>query len=174
MRYDRETTLLACSAAELRLAVPVPFCDLPDDRLLLYGEDVSVFWFEFDPRRDTELFLQHARFGCMDCGRLLVSREDLLGVAALQTVGIRPPALVLSLESKPMPPLRFEVDCGALTEAGRAGEWIGRVSICSCGIAGCFSQYGWFRDGTCLSLFTISGASLVSVDWRPFRLELQG
>src|SRR5947209_15167654 len=101
MRYDRETTLLPCSATDLRVAVRVPFCHLPSDRLLLYDEGVSEFWFEFDPRRDTELFLQHAHFGCMAGGRLLASREDLLGVAALPTAGDLPPALLIPPEGEP-------------------------------------------------------------------------
>jgi hypothetical protein len=170
MRYDRETTLLPCSAADLRLAARVPFSDLPTDRLLLYDEGVSEFWFEFDPQRDAELFLQHAHFGCMARGRLLVSREDLLGVAILTVGGSLPPALVVPSGGEPPLPLRFEVDRRALTEAGRPDEWVGRVSICSCGIAGCCSQYGWFQGGVCLALFTIGGACLLSVDWRPFRL----
>lgn len=170
MRYDRETTLRPCSAAELGLAARVPFLELPAGRLLLYDEGVSEFWFEFDPRRDTELFLQHAHFGCVAGGRLLVCREDLLGVAALPAVGPPPPALAVPPEGQPSLPLRFEVERGALSEARRAGEWVGRVSVCSCGIAGCYSQYGWFRGGECLALFTIGGACLVSVEWRPFRL----
>ena len=68
------------------------------------------------------------------------------------------------------PLLRFKVERGALAEAERAGEWVGRVSVCSCGIAGCYSQYRLFRRGECIALFTIDGACLVSVDWRPFRL----
>ena len=91
-------------------------------------------------------------------------------MATLPAVGPQPPALVVPVDGEPPLPLRFEVERGALAKAGRASEWVGRVSICSCGIAGCYSQYGWFRDGECIALFTIGGACLVSVDWRPFRL----
>ena len=161
---------MPCSAADLRLAVYVPYRDLPDVRLLLYDEGVSEFWFEFDPRRDTELFLQHAHFGCVAGGRLLACREDLLGVVEQPFPGSPLPTLVVPPVGEPPPPLRFEVDRGALAEAWRGGEWAGRVTVCSCGIAGCYSQYGWFRGGECLALFTIGGACLVSVDWRPFRL----
>ncbi|HVK09151.1 MAG TPA: hypothetical protein VM597_10280, partial [Gemmataceae bacterium] len=101
MRYDRETTLLPCSAADLRLAARVPFRDLPDNRLLLYDEGVSEFWFEFDPRRDTELFLQHAHFGCVAGGRLTVCREDLVGVAARPAVSLPFPNLVVPPEGEP-------------------------------------------------------------------------
>jgi hypothetical protein len=44
------------------------------------------------------------------------------------------------------------------------------ISCCTCGIAGCGSQYAWVEDGVCLFLFTISGASLVEVDCLPFRV----
>jgi hypothetical protein len=171
MRYDRMTTLLPCSAAELRLATRAPFLDLPDDRLLLYDEGVSEFWFEFDPRRDTELFLQHAHFGCVAVGRLTACREDLFGVAVRSAVSRPPPVLVIPPEGEASQPLRFVPERGALVEARRAGEWMGRVTVCSCGIACCYSQYAWFRAGECMALFTIGGACLLSVDWRPFRLR---
>jgi hypothetical protein len=131
---------------------------------------VSEFWFEFEPQRDTELFIQHAHFGCVTGGRLLACREDLLGVAGLPSFSPLPTLLMTSADDEPPRPLRFVVEREALAEAVLASEWAGRVSVCSCGFAGCNSQYGWFRGGECLALFTICGACLVSVEWRAFRL----
>ena len=168
MQYIRNSTLLPCSTADLRLAISVLHCELPENRLILYDESISNFWFEFEPQRDIELFLQHAHFGCMSKGRLLIGREDLLSVALLPEVA--PSTLTIPSSGEALPPLGFEVDWPALEEARSANEWAGQVSIYSCGIAGCYSQYAWFQHGKCLALFTIGGTSLVSVDWRPFRL----
>jgi hypothetical protein len=73
MRYDLETSLLPASVAEGERAVRVPFDALPDRGLLLFDEGVSDFWFELNPRRDAELFLRNAHFGCMGeaCSRLV-------------------------------------------------------------------------------------------------------
>jgi hypothetical protein len=146
----------------------VPFRDLPGDRLLIYDEGVSGFEFEYQPRQDVELFLQHARFAGISAGRLLVCQEDLFGVAAQQPVLESPPVLVVDPETALPPPLRSNPVARAFAEIGRESEWRGMLTLCSCGVACCFSQYAWVRESLCLALFTIGPAGLVEVEWLPF------
>jgi hypothetical protein len=172
MRYARDTTLLPCTPADLRLAERVPFPELPARDLLLFDETVSDFFFEFEPEQDIERFLQHAHFGGIVGGRLVACREDLLGVAAL-TAGEPVEPLAVDLASELPAPFRFTPDRGAFEAIARGGEYRGRVTVCSCGIGGCFSQYVWVRESLCLALFTINGASLTEVAWLPFRFVVQ-
>jgi hypothetical protein len=171
MQYVRDTTLLPCTPADLRLAERVPFLELPARDLLLFDETVSDFFFEFEPKQDIERFLQHAHFGGICGGRLIACREDLLGVAAL-TAGEPLEPLAVDLASALPAPFRFTADRGPFEAIARGDECLGRVTVCSCGIAGCFSQYVWVRDSLCLALFTINGASLTEVEWHPFRLTV--
>jgi hypothetical protein len=172
MRYFRGTTLLPCTPAELGLAERVPFRELPARDLLLFDETVSNFFFEFEPEQDIERFLQHGHFGCIAGGQLVVCREDLLGVAAEATA--EPPvSLAVDLPSELPAPFRFTPDREALAAIGRGGEYRGRITVCSCGIAGCFSQYAWVRGSLCLALFTVSGSSLTEVAWCPLRFVVR-
>jgi hypothetical protein len=171
-RYVRDTTLLPCTPADLRLAERVPFRELPRRDLLLFDATVSDFFFEFEPEQDIERFLQHAHFGGFTGGRLVACREDLLAVAC-QTDEEPPLSLAVDLASELPAPFRFTPDRGAFETLGRGGEYQGRVTVCRCGIAGCFSQYVWVRDSLCLALFTINGASLTEVAWCPFRIVVR-
>ena len=173
MQYERDTTLLPCTPAELRLAERVPSPELPARNLLLFDRTVSEFWFEFEPEQDIERFLQHSHFGGIAGGRLFACREDLLGVAA-QPLAEPQVSLVADLASELPAPFRFTPDREAFEAIGRGGEFRGRVTMCSCGIAGCFSQYAWVQDSLCLALFTVSGVSLVKLAWCPFRFVAQG
>jgi hypothetical protein len=173
MRYTRlDSTLLPVSPTELRLAERVPFRDLRIDRLLFFDASVSDFYFEFEPQEDVDRFLQHAHFGGMLAGRLVACREDLCGVAALQANAELPPTLTVSPEAELPKPLKFALVPEFLAAIQEGGEWRGRLTVCSCGFAGCFSQYAWVRESLCLALFTISGTSLVEVAWRPFQFAV--
>ena len=170
MGYNRKKFLLPCSATELQSGSHVAIRDLPSCGLILYNETVSNFFFEFDPQQDIELFLRHAYFGERIAGQLFVSNENLLEVADLP-VSVAHLVGQSTTDDQWLPP-RFDPCSESLAEAQSTDEWMGQISICSCGIAGCGSQYAWFRSGECLAIFTISGASLVSVDWRHFKFEL--
>jgi hypothetical protein len=122
MRYDLETSLLPASVAEGERAVRVPFDALPDRGLLLFDEGVSDFWFELNPRRDAELFLRNAHFGCMAGGVLTIGYESLFEVMALPATGPPPPILTIPPEGEPPLPLRFVPLRAALVEARRASE----------------------------------------------------
>lgn len=172
MRYTRDTTLLPVSPAELRLAERVLFRDLDTDRLLLFDNSVSDFYFEFEPQADIDRFLQHAHFAGMSAGRLVACREDMYGVAALQATAALPRKLAVDLAAGLPPPLRFTPVRESFAAIQRGGDWRGMLTLCSCGIAACFSQYAWVSESLCLALFTISGACLVEVEWRPFRFEV--
>jgi hypothetical protein len=173
MRYIRDVTLLPLSPADLRLAKQVTFHDLPTARLLQFDESVSDYFFEFEPQQDIERFLQHAHFADIVSGRLIACREDLLGVAAIQAE--LPPAASFAVDvgSRLPPPLRFNPIREAWTAILQGGEFRGMVTVCSCGIAGCFSQYAWVRDSVCIALFAINGACLTEVAWRPFVLTVR-
>jgi hypothetical protein len=172
MQYTRGLTLLPLTPKELRLAERVPFRSLPTVRLLLFDETVSDFFFEFEPPEDIDRFLQHSHFGGMVDGRLLACREDLAAVAAIQA-GTQPEESLSVGPREDLPlPLRFTPIRKAFEAIGRGGEFRGQVTVCSCGIAGCFSQYVWARDTVCTVLFTINGACLSEVAWLPFRFEI--
>jgi hypothetical protein len=173
MRYTRDTTLLPLSPAELRLAEKVQFSALPAPDLLLFDEGVSDFFFEFEPEQDIERFLQHAHFACMADGRLLACREDLFSVAARQAGRAPPKALVVDLGVELPRPLRFSPVRRGFAAIGGGGDWRGMLTLCSCGIAGCFSQYAWVRESLCVALFTINGACLTEVEWLSFRFEIR-
>jgi hypothetical protein len=173
MRYIRDVTLLPLSPADLRLAEQVPFRDLPTSRLLQFDESVSDYFFEFEPQQDIERFLQHAHFADIVNGRLIACREDLLGVAAIQAESMSAASLTVDVDSRLPPPLHFNPVRDAWTAISQGGEFRGMVTVCSCGIAGCFSQYAWVRDSVCIALFTISGACLTEVAWRPFVLAVR-
>jgi hypothetical protein len=96
----------------------------------------------------------------------------MYGVAALQATAELPRKLTVDLEAELPRPLRFTLLRESFAAIQQGGEWRGMLTLCSCGIAGCFSQYAWVRESLCLTLFTISGACLVEVDWRPFRFEV--
>jgi hypothetical protein len=171
MQYTRNKTLLPRTPAGLRRAARVPYRELPARDLLLFDRTVSSFFFEFEPGQDIERFLQHSHFGGMVGGKLVACREDLLEVAAF--AADEPVPLAVDLVSELPAPLRFTPDRAGFESIGRGGEFRGQVTVCSCGIAGCFSQYAWVRDSLCLALFTIDGASLTEVAWRPFRFVVQ-
>jgi hypothetical protein len=168
MRYTRGTTLLPFSPTELRRTERVPFHDLPSDRLLIYDESVSDFDFEYQPQQDIELFLQHAHFAGISAGRLVACQEDLFGVAAQQPLLESPPVLVVDPETVLPPPLEYNPVARAFAEIGRESEWRGLLTLCSCGIGFCFSQYAWVRESLCISLFTINSARFAAVEWLPF------
>jgi hypothetical protein len=170
MRYVRNQTLLPLSPADLQFVEQVPFRDLPSARLLQFDESVSDYFFEFEPEQDIERFLQHARFADVVRGRLLACREDLLGVVAIQAKLLPSVSLVVDVASDLPPPFRFNPMLDAWDAISRGGEFRGMVTVCRCGIAGCFSQYAWVRDSVCLALFTISGGCLTEMSWRPFLL----
>jgi hypothetical protein len=172
MKYLRDTSLLPCTPADLRLAELVPVRELPARDLLLFNATVSDFFFEFEPELDIERFLQHARFGCIANGKLLACREDLFGVAALVD-GEPVASLSIHLASELPVPFRFTPEYRAFEAIAQGQEYRGRVTMCNCGIAGCFSQYAWVRHSLCLALFTISAASLTEVGWCPFRLVVR-
>src|SRR5262245_45467955 len=139
MRYIRDVTLLPLSPGDLRLAEQVPFRDLPSARLLQFDESVSDYFFEFEPQQDIELFLQHAHFADVVGGRLIACREDLLEVAGLQPDVPPSVSLAIDVGSGLPPPFRSHAVRDAWTDISRGGEFRGRVTVCSCGIAGCFS-----------------------------------
>src|SRR5262245_50707717 len=138
MRYARDVTLLPCTPADLRRAERVPFRELPARDLLLFDATVSEFWFEFEPEQDIGRFLQHAHFGASVGGGLVACREDLLGVAS-QPVREPSVSLVVDLTSELPAPFRFTPDRAAFEAISRGGEFRGRVTLCNCGIPGCFS-----------------------------------
>jgi hypothetical protein len=173
MPYIRGVTLFPLSPTDLRLAQQVPFRDLPNARLLQFDESVSDYFFEFEPQQDIERFLQHAHFADIVGGRLIACREDLLAVAAIQAELLPAALLTVHVGSRLPAPLRFNPVRDAWTAISQGDEYRGRVTVCSCGIAGCFSQYVWVRDSVCIALFTISGACLTEVAWRPFVLAVR-
>jgi hypothetical protein len=171
MRYVRDVTLLPLSPADLRLAEQVPFRDLPTARLLQFDESVSGYFFEFEPQQDIDRFVQHAHFADIVNGRLIACREDLLGVTAIQAKLLPAASLAVDVGSSLPPPLRDNPIRDAWTAIYQGGEFRGMVTVSSCGIAGCFSQYAWVRDSVCIALFTINGACLTEVAWRPFCID---
>ncbi|HVK15337.1 MAG TPA: hypothetical protein VM533_00220 [Fimbriiglobus sp.] len=172
MRYTRDTTLLPLSPADLRLVEWIPFREMAADGLLLFGESVSDFLFEFEPQEDIERFLQHAHFAGISAGRLVACREDLIGVAAIQTGTTPHRTLAVRVGSELPKPLRFDPVAQAFAAIRQGGEWRGMITLCSCGIGACFSQYAWVRDSVCIALFTIDNACLTEVQWLPFRFEV--
>ena len=171
MQYIRDMTLLPMTPSELHLAERVPFCELPDARLLLFDETVSDFFFEFEPQSDIERFLQHAHFACIDGGRLIACRDDLLGVADVQRRSLPSASVAIDLERELPQPFRFSPLRESFKTIRLAGDFQGQLTVCSCGFAGCFSQYAWVRDSVCIALFTVSGACLTEVRWLPFRFQ---
>ena len=171
MQYIRDMTLLPVMPSELHLAERVPFRELPDARLLLFDETVSDFFFEFEPQSDIERFLQHAHFACIHAGRLIACHEDLLGVATAQPVSPPPESVTLDPERELPLPLRFSPIIASFAAIRQGGEFQGQLTVCNCGIAGCFSQYAWVRGSVCMALFTVSGACLTEVAWFPLRFE---
>jgi len=132
---------------------------------------VSNFFFEFEPEEDIERFLQHAYLGCQAGGRLLACREDLQQILLTLRAGERQPAELAIPAGGELPsPLRFVPQQGAFEAIHREGRWRGMITCCSCGIAGCFSQYAIVEEGLCLVLFTINGATLAEVELFPFRV----
>jgi hypothetical protein len=173
MKYLRDSTLLALESEEFHSLRRVGYRNLPADGLLVYDSGVSNFFFEFDPARDIELFLQHAHFACISSGRLLACQEDLYEVSTLLRKSELPRKRMSVLPVGELPaPLRFVPDLQAFNVIARSGKWQGRLTCCSCGFAGCFSQYAWIDQGICLALFTIDSANLEAVEWCPFRLEI--
>jgi hypothetical protein len=173
MRYALGTSLLPVTPAELLLAERVPFCELPDNHLLLFDETVSEFFFEFEPQLDIERFLQHGHFGTIHRGKLIACCEDLFEMAAIQRGTLPSKRVIVDFDSTLPMLLRFAPLRESLATIRNGGEFRGQLTVCNCGIAGCFSQYAWARDACCVTLFTIDGARLTEVEWLPFWIEFK-
>jgi hypothetical protein len=174
MKYVRGSTLLPLTAKAIRATPRVPYRGLPGAELLIYNKGVSDFFFEFEPEEDIERFLLHAHFACRAAGGLLACREDLHALAtALDRGTERLPELALPSDGDELvAPLRFVPHRAAFEAIRTEGRWRGRITCCSCGIAGCFAQYAWVEARLCLFLFTISGATLTDVECLPFRVKV--
>lgn len=172
MRFVRDKTLLPCTPADMRFAEYVPFLELPTCDLLLFDETVSDFFFEFEPAQDIERFLQHAHMSCIANGKFIASQEDLLAIAAL-TTNEPSETLIVNPATELPAPFRMIPINSAFDAIASGGEFRGQVTVCSCHIGGCFSQYVWARDSLCLAMFTIDGACLTEVAWLPFRFAIQ-
>jgi hypothetical protein len=172
MKYISGSTLLAQTSEDIRSVPRVPWRELPATDLLMYDSGVSDFFFEFDPPEEIDRFLQHAHLGCRAKGSLLACREDLYEIAhSLRLTVDQPPELILPVDGGDLPaPLRFVPHQPAFEGIARDGRWRGRITCCSCGIAGCFAQYAWVEQGVCLFVFTINGATLAEVECLPFRV----
>src|ERR1700733_6517216 len=151
MKYVRGSTLLPFFSEEIRAVPCVPRQRLPSVDLLVYDGGVSDFYFEFEPEEDIERFLQHAHLGCRAGNRLLACREDLQQILVPRGPGERPPVVLAIPPGGELPaPLRFVPQQPAFEAIGHEGRWRGMITCCSCGIAGCFSQYAVVERGLCL------------------------
>jgi hypothetical protein len=172
MTFIRQETLLPFASEALRLVPRVPFHQLSPADVLLYDEEASHFFFEFDPAGDIEQFVLHAHFAERAKCELVACRQPLCELTDEFWLNQRPPQeyrFPLPGE-QPLPPLRFNVQQNAIEAIGQGGRWRGMITCCSCGIPGCNSQYAWVERGLCLFLFTVSGASLFEVECLPFRV----
>jgi hypothetical protein len=57
-----------------------------------------------------------------------------------------PPTLTVYPGAELPKPLIFALVPESLAAIQEDGEWRGRLTVCSCGFAGCFSQYAWVRQ----------------------------
>lgn len=172
MQYDRDQTLLSYEDVDPERFSHVPFCELPCVDILLFDQSVSSFFFEFEPDQDIDLFLRHARFGSIrKNGQQLACLENLYEVASIRaTYGNLSLAKVIPGQKLPEP-LQFDLIPEAWATIESGGDFQGQITVCSCGISGCCSQYMWARNSVCLALFTITGARLSEVHWMPFCIE---
>ena len=171
MKFDSKSgTLLPLTAIDFESAGKAHVDLHATPSLLAYDSTAGDFWFEFAPLEDIEAFINNARFAvtrgkAFHVDHLVVA--DYIGRSGISDV----PVLQIQADLELPSPLRFDPIDSAFAQISETGSFRGQLTICSCGISGCFAQYAVVDSSICHVLFTISGASLVSVDWRPFRFR---
>jgi hypothetical protein len=79
------------------------------------------------------------------------------------------PQVLLDELEKVDPEMFFEAETRA--QLMKEGNFSGRVYICGCDIAGCGSQYAWFRNDVCLFYLNMASAGTWFIELFPFRLK---
>ncbi len=136
--------------------------------VLVFDEEASDFFFQYDPQTDLNLFLERARLariGPESASTLVLLTTDPLREVLLAAL----PEIKADSgkEKRPRWPFRrlYSFPATRLTQAARAAllsprSFCGLVGVCRCGEPGCGSSYAWIEECTVLLGVEIHGNRL--------------
>ena len=145
--------------------------------VILIPEDVSNFFFGFNPVEDINLFCKHARFAVkagegwhVQHSESLIDWLTHLRGRFLDTLRT---ALSMPDPSCPAEPPFYDFWTDQAANAIRdSGNYSGMITCCACEEHGCSSQYAVIIDSEVYILFTIRAAELKEVSLYPGIIKL--
>jgi hypothetical protein len=134
----------------------------------------SDFWFEFEPQRDLNLFLDWSCLATYDVANALVSRCSKASLR--EELNMRTKHDVAAI-ARPFLPVEDGRDGYGNFFVGSAakmwtetGHFFGKLAVCGCELPGCAATYAWLEGNNGLLLVEIIAAGLHRVEIGPFTL----
>lgn len=143
--------------------------------LAYYGDDAYKLVFD-EPEAELQKFLGRARFARYSrrTKRLVLADHTPLFVWLLRNVALAERGRRIDKQafiSGQVTATREPLSPGVAAALASTGRFMGRVAVCSCGEAGCGSEYAWIENDICMLYLRIRHVGTKIVQLYPFVLR---